>query len=69
MKQTVGGELIDIDLTNKSKITYYLNFNKESKCSITAKEYINEVEVVIVDLLYLLPKNSPSSIQENLNLA
>lgn len=69
MKQTVGGELIDIDLTNNSKITYYLNFNKESKCSITAKEYINEVEVVIVDLLYLLPKNTPSSIQENLNLA
>ena len=48
---------------------FYLNFNKESRCSITAKEYINEVEVVIVDLLYLFPQNSPSSVEENLNFA
>ena len=65
----MGRELIDFVLTNNSKMRFYLNFNKESRCSITAKEYINEVEVVIVDLLYLFPQNSPSSVEENLNFA
>jgi hypothetical protein len=37
--------------------------------SLAAEEYINEVKVVVVDLLYLFIQDAASAVQQHLHLA